>query len=403
MKGMIFGAGSVGRGFIGELLFDSGMEICFVDVAEDIIDGINQNNQYPHITVYNDDEKIQWIKNCRAINSLDEAAVIKEIEETDFIATALGAKVLSIVAPTMAKGIISRLDKSNNSINILLCENLHDVDKVMRKLLLQYIPESHLELFDEKVGLLSTSIGRMIPVSSKETREIHPAAVKVEPYKFLPYNGSAIKGQIPEIKNLIWDSSVEFSFYVDRKLYIHNMGHTMTAYLARNFDYIYIWEAIQDPKIRYFVRSAMIESAITLSKKYDQDLEDILANVDNLLMRFGNRALKDTCQRVGRDPVRKLKADDRLFGPYLTCLEEKVPSPHISLGLASGLLALENSEDFTYENIQSYIKKEAPQLFHESNSHNLQLLNKQLEELRKGLVFSAQTDLIDAFGPHNIV
>lgn len=403
MKGLIFGAGSVGRGFIGELLFDSDMEICFVDVDEEIIDGINKENQYPHITVYNEDEDTKWIKNCKAISSLDEEAVIREIETADFMATSLGAKVLSIVAPMMAKGLASRLAKSGKGINVLLCENLYGVDEIMRDLLLEHFPDSQRKQFDQKIGLLATSIGRMIPVSSDETRKLHPAAIKVEPYKYLPYNGSAIKGFMPEISNLIWDPSVDFSFYVDRKLYVHNMGHTMTAYLAQNFDYEYIWQAIQDPKIRYFVRSAMIESAIALSKKYKQSLGELIAHVDHLIMRFGNRALKDTCERVGRDPVRKLKADDRLLGAYLTCIEENVPLSHISLGLAAGLLELEKDKDFHYANINSYLKKEAALLFKDKNKENLQLLEAQLKELREAFDFAIQTGLIDTYGPQDIV
>lgn len=403
MKGMIFGAGSVGRGFVGELLGDMQAEICFVDVVEEVINGINEKHEYPHITVFNEEEEIKYIKNVKAISSFDEQTVIREMKQTDFIATSLGAKVLGIVAPLMAKGITERLKESGRSINILLCENLHDVDKIMHDLLLPHIPEDLITQFEQKVGLLSTSIGRMIPVSSEETKILHPAAIKVEPYKFLPFNGKAIKGDFPHIDNLIWDESVSFDFYADRKLYLHNMGHSMTAYLANFFGYEFIWEAIENPNIRYFVRSAMLEAAIALSQMYQQPLNQLVAHVDDLLRRFANKALQDTCARVGREPDRKLKANDRLFGAYFTCLDQSIIPKHISLGVAAGLMALLQETGMDEAGLNRYLQNEVPHLFNTENEQHCQRLSAQINALRKGFDFSEQIEIISRFSEKKII
>lgn len=395
MKGIIFGAGSVGRGFIGELFFDAGMEIVFVDVVEELINGINEKNSYPHFTVYNDEEEVKWIKNARAISSLDTNAVVKEINDAEIIATSLGAKVLPIVAPTIAKAILSRLQKTGKAIDILLCENLHGVADYMRDLLLEHVPSEDHENFVAHVGFLATSIGRMIPVSSEEDRLIHPAAIKVEPYKFLPFDGEAIKSDFPQIPNLIWEPSVDFDYYSDRKLYIHNMGHCVTAYLAEYKAYEFTWQAIYDSEIRYIVRSAMLESAMALSKKYNQDLSKLVLHIDNLLMRFANKATKDTNERVGRDPVRKLKADDRLLGALRTCLDQGIDCKHLSLGVAVGLKKLEQESAFEYPSIIDYLKIECPSFFEKENKNALNLLENQLELLSNGFDFLEQIRLLD--------
>ena len=46
MNAVHFGAGNIGRGFIGNLLNESGYEVCFVDVNSDMIDRINSDKSY---------------------------------------------------------------------------------------------------------------------------------------------------------------------------------------------------------------------------------------------------------------------------------------------------------------------------------------------------------------------
>ena len=402
MLGVVFGAGSVGRGFIGELFFDSNIEICFVDVAEDIIKSMNEKHSYKHLTVYNEEEKKKIITGVSAINSLDKKAVIETVKEADIIATSLGANVLPIIAPVLAEALLHRMDTTGKKINILLCENLHNVDIFMRDLLLKNTPSSRHSALLDHVGLLSTSIGRMIPVLPDEIRKTDPTEIIVEPYKFLPFNGAAIKGDFPDVENLIWDKDVDFSFYSDRKLYVHNMGHSTTAYLAEYLNYEYIWEAIYDSKIRYFVRSAMIESAMALSKKYKQDLSKIINHIDNLLMRFANQATGDTCDRVGRDPIRKLKADDRFLGALKLCVDQDMFCPHLSLGVAAGLLKLEKTPEFEFDDIRSYLSQEAPWIFDDKYIDSMKLLELQIDSLRDGFSFKEQIDLLNSASPKKI-
>ena len=47
-KAIIFGAGKIARGFIGQLLYLSDFEITFVDVFEPIVNAVS----YTHLDVY---------------------------------------------------------------------------------------------------------------------------------------------------------------------------------------------------------------------------------------------------------------------------------------------------------------------------------------------------------------
>ena len=175
----------------------------------------------------------------------------------------------------------------------------------------------------------------MVPVQTEEMKDGEPLRVCVEKYGFLPVDGDAFKGDIPAIANLVPASP--FDFYIKRKLYLHNMGHAVCAYLGGYVGMKYIWQSIDDPEILCIVQNAMQESAIALSKTYGEPLENILTHVNDLLSRFRNRALMDTCARVGGDPVRKLGAEDRLVGAANLMLSQGMQPAYIAIGAAGAL------------------------------------------------------------------
>ena len=60
-------------------------------------------------------------------------------------------------------------------------------------------------------------------------------------------------------------------------------------------------------------------------------------HITDLLNRFTNAALGDTCQRVGGDPARKLGNDDRLIGSATLALEQGIVPAYIAVGAAAAL------------------------------------------------------------------
>ena len=176
----------------------------------------------------------------------------------------------------------------------------------------------------------------MVPVQTEEMRDGEPLRVCVEPYDFLPVDKAAFRGDIPDIKNMI--PFEPFDFYVKRKLYIHNMGHATCAYLGDIIGQEYIFESIDNEEVYVIVKGAMQESAVALSKKYSVPLADILAHIDDLLYRFTNVALRDTCKRVGGDLRRKLSPSDRLIGAANVALEYGITPSYIAIGAAAALV-----------------------------------------------------------------
>ena len=335
MNAIMYGAGNIGRGFIGALLSQSGYRVTFVDVAEPVVKALQEKNTYPVRYVSTEGHEDVWVQNVTAVNGNDQTAVADAIASCDIMATAVGARILKFIVPNIVAGLRKRWAEGGKPLNIIICENLMDANKVLEGMLKAQLTEEEQAKFDETVGLVEASIGRMVPVQTEEMKDGEPLRVCVERYGFLPVDKDAFKGEIPAITNLV--PAAPFDFYIKRKLYVHNMGHAICAYLGGFNGRKYIWQAIDDADTLYLVQNAMLDSAAALSKKYGVALEELLTHIADLLGRFRNRALMDTCQRVGGDPVRKLGADDRLIGSSLLAMEQGITPVYTALGAAGAL------------------------------------------------------------------
>lgn len=337
-KFVMYGAGSIGRGFIGSLFSKIGYEVTFIDVNQEVVNLLNEHQQYDQIIV-GEHEKTIHIENVHAIDGTNEQAVCDAIVSADLMATALGANVLPKVASLVAKGLEQRWSQRNNEpLDILICENLKDANHIFHDEIAKYV--SDVSKLDAYVGFVETSIGKMVPPADNFEEQVAPLAVRQEEYEFLPVDKDAMKTKWPECENII--SYSPFEYYVERKLYIHNMGHFTTSLLGMIEGYKYIYEAANQPSVLWIVKNCMEESAISLQRCYNIDYADLKANIDDLLYRFQNKALQDSVARVARDPMRKLQPSDRLVGAMRKCLEQGVNPNYICFSIA---LALYNLSD----------------------------------------------------------
>ena len=338
MKGVIFGAGNIGRGFIGALFSQAGMEVTFIDVSPVIIERMNNDKEYP-LHIVGEEEKIITIKNVCAVSGNDREAAVKAIAEADIAATCVGANAIKFIIPNLSAGIKARVAEGKKPLNLLICENLMDADKYIHGLLAEVLTENELA----EIGLVETSVGRMVPVPKKTGEEENPLKIAVEEYGVLPVDRAAFKGEVPEIKNIV--PFTPFHYYIERKLYIHNMGHAVCAYFGKLKDCEYIWQSIDNDDIRLLVHNAMLESCDALSTKYGTPIKPLLNHSSDLLRRFTNKALGDTCQRVGADIPRKLANSDRLTGAALSVIEQGSVPVYICAGAAAALACYVKEND----------------------------------------------------------
>lgn len=350
---IMYGAGNIGRGFIGKVFADSGYEVCFLDIMQEIIDEMNQRGQYNVRIVSNEKTYDTVVKPVRAVNSLTEQA-IDEIVNCEIMATAVGVNVLPRIAPVIAKGMVARMERTGKPLDIILCENQLEADVLMRGWIYEHLTDGQKAWADANLGLVEASIGRMVPPLTPEMRAQDKLLICVEPYSDLPVDKDAFKGEIPDLVGLI--PYTPFEFYIKRKLFLHNGGHALCAYLGYEKGYEYIWQAIADPEIYDAAKASMLASAHALIAKFGEDVRDnVESNVTDLLFRFQNKALQDTVARVGADPVRKLRRNDRIVGAALFAIEQGVDPAPIVKGIVAAL-KFDRAEDATAPEIQQALK-----------------------------------------------
>lgn len=385
----MFGAGNVGRGFLGQLFSESGYRVIFVDVDEALIAALNLHQGYTIRLVENERVDEVEVSPVSALHSRQREEVAQAVAQASIAATAVGARVLPMVAPLVAEGLSRRFQSGNpDPLNIIICENLKDAAQTFKGMVKEHMPVERLEDFQNGAGFVDTVIGRMVPPPTAEMRAEDVRLIAVEPYKELPVDRNGFAGPVPEIVGL--EACDNFGAYTARKLYIHNCGHALLSYLGYRRGYTFGYEAIEDRVIRPIFEEAMQESQAGIVAAYNADLAWLQNHTKALVNRFANRALGDTIFRLGRDPLRKLAPKDRLVGAARLAEAAGLLPAALSWGIAAGytfdapedLLAVELQERIAEQGLETALAEVSMILPGESLAG---LVEERYHKLRKGI------------------
>lgn len=332
-KLVLFGAGKIGRSFIGQLFSRGGYEVVFIDIYKQVIDALNEK-QFYNVIIKSDTDTTLKIRNVRGVWAEDKQAVINEIASADLLAVSIGQNGLPMVMPLIAAGLLKRFESlENTALDIIIAENLRNAANYFFDKLSKLLPRNYP--IRDLVGLVETSIGKMVPIMLKKDIEEDLLQVFAEPYNNLILDELAFKNPIPKIDGL--SPKKNMKAWVDRKLFVHNLGHAATAYFGYSYnpDFVYLYEALEVPEIIYKVKETMLQSADLLLVKYPDEFtrNALVEHIDDLLARFQNKALGDTIFRVGSDLLRKLSKDDRLVGAINLAIELDMPYDKIQEAL----------------------------------------------------------------------
>jgi mannitol-1-phosphate 5-dehydrogenase len=344
-KLVLFGAGKIGRSFIGQLFSRGGYEVVFIDVYQPVIEELNRRHNY-NVVIKGEVESVINIQNVRAVFAGDAEQVVNEIATARIVAVSVGLNGLKSIIPLIANGLIKKFKTSEAlPIDIIIAENLRNAAEFMRDELLKVLPEGFP--LEDRVGLIETSIGKMVPIMLQKDVEADILQVFAEPYNTLILDKLAFKNPITEIEGLAPKKNMKA--WVDRKLFIHNLGHATAAYLGflAYPESTFLYEVLSDSTIKGQVRQTMLQAAKILLNKYPDEftLESLTDHIDDLISRFQNKALGDTIFRVGCDLKRKLSAEDRLAGAIHLARELNLPYDLILNGLVSGCHFRATDED----------------------------------------------------------
>lgn len=296
-----FGAGNIGRGFIGAVLSEAGYHVVFADVNMEVIDRINKDGAYT-VHIMDVESRDVRISNISGVDS-GGGEIVDEIVRAEIITTAVGLRILPFIAPAIAKGIAARRAAGvGEPLNVIACENGIRATSQLREEVYKHLSTEEAAWCDAHVGFADCSVDRIVPpVAFPE-----PLDVAAEAFHEWNVERSAWVGEPPQLSGMHLTDELEA--HIERKLFTLNTGHCATAYLGHLKGYVSIAEALADERIFGLVRGAMRQSGEALIRKFGFGRAQHAAYIDSVLRRFRNPWLRDTVARVGHDPARKLSA-----------------------------------------------------------------------------------------------
>ncbi|MGH9014752.1 MAG: hypothetical protein ACRDZ1_12560 [Acidimicrobiia bacterium] len=304
MKAVVIGPGRIGCGFVGQLLRSANHEVVFVGRGP-VVDLLGRRRRYRVRLIDGTAVEEIGVDGVDAVNVDDTHAVLDHLASAQLVATAVGAGNLSRVTPLLAMGIA----RARQPTNVIAFENLSRAGTWLRGQVARHLPVGFpLDEHGFSGAVVSRAVShRLWPRGPSESLVL----VGDRPCTF-HVDRAALREPLPALAGMI--ATGAYQAWERRKRCMYSAGHAATAYLGSLKGYHYIHTAIRDPEIRSAVRVAMAEGQRGLRARYGPGVAGDETDLDAILARFDNAALSDPIARVGRDPRRKLHADDRLVG-----------------------------------------------------------------------------------------
>lgn len=260
------------------------------------------------------------------------------------------------VAAVLAQGLVRKVERDGLPAVIYTAENHPHAAELLAEAVAAALPSDRREVALRRVQFLNTVIGKMSG-AAEQTEDLQPIAPGL-PRAFLveAFNRIYISQIQRPPDDPLWATfqrgiqvfieKPDLTPFAEAKLYCHNAGHALAAYLAHVLGFQRIDELRSRPDVVEFVRSAMVEeSAAALCARFAGvdplfTPEGMRDYVDDLITRMLNPFVRDTVARVGRDPARKLSWDDRLIGAMRRALAMGITPRRYALGAAAALFWL---------------------------------------------------------------
>lgn len=350
MKVVHFGAGKIGRGFIADLLHDTGYEITFVDVNEKLNEELNKYHNY-YLYVIEEDYKRKEIDKVSALSPITQKDdVTQAIVDADLVTTAVLADNFPKIAANVAAGLKTRLNAGKEKVNVIPCENALFCGDMLKAEVVKtgIITEEEI---DQIATIPNTAVDRMVFGTDRDGRDgieigkDYELAIEVDKLKDssnLPIKGAEYTDNLQK--------------YLERKLYTINCGHAWSGYMAHLMGYDIIQDYFASEENVEMTRNVMLEVAGLLEKKHGFTHQEMVDYIDFALNRFLTPGVVDTVARISRAPIRKLGHEDRLVGPAYQCEEKGLDNSELLKGIAAAFL-FDVKEDEQSVELLAYVKE----------------------------------------------
>lgn len=342
-----FGAGNIGRGFIGALLQDAGYFVVFADVNQGLIDAMRQKGSYQLVEL--DETPVTKTYDQFAIlHSVDDyEELVEQIANADLVTASVGANLLTRIAPTIEAGL--KMRTRSDELVVMACENAIRASETIRDAMTDKAAIA-------KAIFCNTAVDRIVPLQLAASEP----DVAVEPFSEWIVDQGPLGSRQLNIDGAIFVP--DLTPFIERKLYTVNTAHLAIAYLGQIVGYRTVVEAIADSQVLEATRAALEETTAVLIAKHNISEAQHRQYLEKTLKRISNPAIDDELVRVGRDPIRKLSRYERLVGPAAYHAEH-IGQPKALLRVIDAALSFESESDDAVARLQLLLRSLSPAEF----------------------------------------
>lgn len=365
-KILIWGAGKIGRGFLGDLFHQAGYKLVFVDRNKQVVEALNSRPSYTVVYCGNDGKCTDVsISGYTALHMPQKDAIIEQLGECSLMAVAVPPEGFSELVEMLHMAIRQRLTANlDETLDIIFCVNTFDPAQKLRDELDARLSGDEKAYCDKHFGFVSALTWRIAIAPDDEQRARDPLAVVTNGYPELPVDKKAFLGDLPSVAGLVFtDNLPEMEL---RKYYTYNMLHAVFAYMGYLRGHELAFESIADPVVMQTARGALDEIGQTLMQTCGFTQADTDQWNEAALKQLDNPVIKDTLVRLGADTSRKLRRNERLIGPALLCRDHGVWPYYLTKAIAHAFL-FDPEEDSKSQMVSEYARvygvKEAAKRF----------------------------------------
>lgn len=187
----------------------------------------------------------------------------------------------------------------------------------------------------DRHGFAGVLVSRAVTQRLGDPGSDEPLVFLGDNYSRFIVDGAQLRGALPHIEGML--VADDFEAWVQKKFCMFSSAHATTAYLGHLKGYKYVHTAIRDPQIRASVAAVIKEGQQGLLARYGAAIAGDESDRQEVLDRISNAQLCDPILRVGREPGRKLKAEDRLVGTARLAEAAGVEPKNLGLAVAAAL------------------------------------------------------------------
>jgi mannitol-1-phosphate/altronate dehydrogenase len=370
-----FGFGAIQAGLFLYEAFCSGAfrRLVVAEVVPEVVVGVRRAGGYFSVNIAHSDRvdhtAVGPVEIQDPASATDRRVLVEAIAEAEEIGTAIPSVTYytsegpSSLHRILADGLREKVARSGPRAVVYTAENHNQAAEILESHVMAEIPEHEQAAVRSRVRFLNTVIGKMsgvvIDPQEIDTQQLttttpgEERAFLVEAFNRILISKIRFekKGEKEPFRRGIgvFEEKENLLPFEEAKLYGHNATHALAAYLGAIRGVERIADLRGIPEVLPFLRAAFIEESGEALIRKHAGMDPLFTRAgyveyaDDLLERMTNPYLRDTVERVGRDPQRKLGWDDRLIGTIRVALTHGIEPWRYAVGAAAALVTMDSS------------------------------------------------------------